>query len=59
MDVCAGIVIVEEAGGCAATGEGERPAFNRPEPVLPRLVAGSASATAKIRELLARLPDGR
>ena len=56
-DVCAGIVIVEEAGGRAVTAHGERPAFNRPEPVLQQLVAGSESSSARIQSLLARLPD--
>jgi len=55
-DVCAGIVLVEEAGGRTATGEGERPVFNRPEPVLQQLVAGSKSSNDRIRTLLARLP---
>ncbi len=55
-DVCAGIVIVEEAGGRTATGEGERPVFNRPEPVLQQLVAGSELSNERIRALLARLP---
>lgn len=55
-DVCAGIVLVEEAGGRTATGQGERPVFNRPEPVLQQLVAGSASSNDRIRTLLARLP---
>ncbi len=54
-DVCAGIVLVEEAGGRIATGQGERPVFNRPEPVLQRLVAGSESSNHRIQALLARL----
>ena len=56
-DVCAGIVLVEEAGGRAMTARGERPAFNRPEPVLQQLVAGSESSSARIQSLLARLPE--
>ncbi len=56
-DVCAGIVIVEEAGGCAMTGKGERPAFNRREPVLQQLVAGSHASNTRIQALLARLPN--
>ena len=56
-DVCAGIVIVEEAGGRTMTGQGERPVFNRREPVLQQLVAGNAVTNARIRTLLARLPD--
>ena len=55
-DVCAGVVIVEEAGGRAVTGNGERPVFNRREPVLPQLVAGSEASNARIQGLLARLP---
>ena len=40
-DVCAGVVLVEEAGGRTMTGHGTRPAFNQREPVLQQLVAGS------------------
>ena len=56
-DVCAGIVIVEEAGGRTMTGYGERPVFNRREPVLQQLVAGSEATNTRIQTLLARLPD--
>ena len=56
-DVCAGIVIVEEAGGRTMTGHGERPVFNRREPVLQQLLAGSEVSNARIKALLALLPD--
>ncbi len=56
-DVCAGIVIVEEAGGRTMTGHGERPVFNRREPVLQQLLAGSEATNARIKALLALLPD--
>lgn len=56
-DVCAGVVIVEEAGGRTMTGEGERPVFNRRQPVLEQLLAGSETSNARIQDLLARLPD--
>ncbi len=56
-DVCAGVVLVEEAGGRTMTGEGEQPVFNRREPVLRQLVAGSGTASARIQELLARPPE--
>lgn len=56
-DVCAGIVIVEEAGGRTMTGHGKRPVFNRREPVLQQLLAGSEASNARIKALLARLPD--
>lgn len=52
-DVCAGIVVVEEAGGCAMAGNGERPAFNRRDPVLPQLVAGSETSCTRVLTLLA------
>ena len=55
-DVCAGVAVVEAAGGWAADGRGERPAFNRPEPVLDRLVAAGAGSHARVRALLARWP---
>ena len=50
------IVIVEEAGGRTMTGNGERPVFNRREPVLQQLVAGSHTSNTRIQALLARLP---
>ena len=56
-DVCAGIAIVEEAGGRTMTGDGRRPVFNRRVPVLQQLVAGSETSNARIRHLLTRLPD--
>ncbi len=56
-DVCAGIVIVEEAGGRTMTAHGERAVFNQREPVLQQLVAGSETSNARIKTLLARLPD--
>ena len=55
-DVCAGVALVEGAGGWAADGRGERPAFNRPEPALDRLVAAGEGSHAKVRALLARSP---
>lgn len=56
-DVCAGIVIVEEAGGRTMTAPGEPAIFNQREPVLQQLLAGSESSNARIQALLARLPD--
>lgn len=56
-DVCAGIVIVEEAGGRTMTGDGRQPVFNRRVPVLQQLVAGSETSNARIQHLLTRLPD--
>ena len=55
-DVCAGIVLVEEAGGRTMTAHGERPVFNQRQPVLQPLVAGSETSNARIKTLLARLP---
>ena len=56
-DVCAGVVIVEEAGGRTMTGCGERPVFNQRQPVLQQLVAGSEAINARIHKLVVRLPD--
>ncbi len=56
-DVCAGIVIVEEAGGRTMTAPGEPAVFNQREPVLQQLLAGSEASNARIQTLLARLPD--
>ncbi len=53
-DVCAGIVIVEEAGGCTMTGNGERPVFNRREPVFQQLVAGSETSNASVASCMNR-----
>ena len=55
-DVCAGVAVVEAAGGWAADGRGERPAFNRSKPVLDRLVAAGKGPRAKVQALLDRSP---
>lgn len=55
-DVCAGLVIVNEAGGDTTTGNGEAPLFNQHDPVLQQIVAGSDVCNAKIRKVLAQMP---
>jgi len=55
-DVCAGVVIVNEAGGDITTGNGDAPLFNQHNPVLQQLVAGSDVCNAKIRKVLAQMP---
>ena len=54
-DVCAGVVIVEEAGGHTTTGNGGAPLFNQHDPVLQQLVAGNDVCNAKIRKVLAQM----
>lgn len=49
-DVCAGMLMVEEAGGRATDGAGNVPAYNRPEPHLRGVVAGSVGAWERIME---------
>ncbi len=52
-DVCAGALIVEEAGGVVIDGDGKRLDFNQPDPLIRGLVASNESLAPGIRELLA------
>ena len=53
-DVVGGVALVTAAGGGAhLPGESDPPRFNRPDPLLPGLIAYPASLEGAIRELLA------
>ncbi|MEX2609447.1 MAG: 3'(2'),5'-bisphosphate nucleotidase CysQ [Gemmatimonadota bacterium] len=58
-DVCAGILLVEEAGGRASDGAGDLPAYNQPDPHLRGVIAGSSAAWELLRERVRALPDRR
>jgi myo-inositol-1(or 4)-monophosphatase len=51
-DVAAGTALVRAAGGVVCLADGSEPAFNKPEPVFPNLVAAGRSA---VRRLLSDL----
>lgn len=52
-DVCAGVLIVEEAGGVVIDWAGRRPSFNQKEPFFRGLIAGNRRLTEEILKRLA------
>ena len=52
-DVCAGVLIVEEAGGVAVDGAGNSLQFNQSEPVFHGLVAANQNLAPEIQQLMA------
>lgn len=52
-DVCAGVMIVEEAGGVAMDGEGESLRFNQSEPLFRGLVASNRELAPAIQQVMA------
>jgi myo-inositol-1(or 4)-monophosphatase len=50
-DICAGVLMVEEAGGTALDGDGKSMMFNREHPKHRGVVAASASLAAGLQEL--------
>lgn len=51
-DVCGGTAILEEAGGFVIDGDGNRPVFNRVEPLMHRLIGGRAGLVRAVRKVL-------
>jgi len=58
-DVCAGMLLVEEAGGRATDATGQARSYNRPDPGLRGVIAGSLVAWERLRERVSALPEGR
>ena len=54
-DVCAGVLIVEEAGGMVLDGEGNRLVFNRPEARYRGVVASNRTLAKSLQRMLARI----
>ncbi len=53
-DVCAGAMIVEEAGGVVVDGDGKDLRFNQPDPLFHGLVASNETLTFGIQKILSR-----
>jgi len=53
-DICAGALIVEEAGGVVVDGDGRSLDFNKAMPTCRGLVASNGSLTEGIREILVK-----
>ncbi|MFQ5850990.1 MAG: 3'(2'),5'-bisphosphate nucleotidase CysQ [Candidatus Binatia bacterium] len=58
-DVCAGAMIVEEAGGVVVDGDGRSLRFNQPDPFYRGLVASNETLTYAIQETLSRSWENR
>ena len=54
-DVCAGVLIVEEAGGMVLDGEGNRLVFNRPEARYRGVVASNRTLAKSLQRMLAQI----
>ena len=55
-DVCAGALLVQEAGGVVTDVAGAELAYNRPDPYVPGIVAGTATAHARLLAASRLLP---
>jgi myo-inositol-1(or 4)-monophosphatase len=51
-DICAGVLILEEAGGQVSNLDGSRVVFNQPKTLLPGLVASNTSLHEQILQLI-------
>lgn len=58
-DICAGVVVVEAAGGVAMDGEGKRLAFNRPAAVYRGVVASNEILAEILGKMLAKILSER
>lgn len=54
-DICAGALIVEEAGGVVLGGDGRRLVFNQPETSYRGLIASNGALTRPLQEMVARV----
>jgi myo-inositol-1(or 4)-monophosphatase len=57
-DVCAGALIVEEAGGVVVDGDGKGLVFNRPETLYRGLIASNEFLTQNLQEIMAKILPG-
>lgn len=55
-DICAGVLIVQEAGGVATDVNGRRPEFNCPDPYVHGTVAAAPSLHGRLVERIRSLP---
>ena len=58
-DVCAGVLIVEEAGGVVVDGSGRELVFNRPDTSYRGIVASNKTLTQNLQEMVAKILSGR
>ena len=58
-DICAGVLIVEEAGGKVSNLDGTTVVFNQPKTLLPGLIASNTLLHEQILGLIGKRPSGR
>ena len=58
-DICAGVLLVEEAGGKVSNLDGTPVAFNQPKTLLPGLIASNTLLHEQILELIGQRTSGR
>jgi myo-inositol-1(or 4)-monophosphatase len=58
-DICAGVLIVEEAGGKVTNLDGTPVIFNQPKTLLPGLIASNCLLHEQILELIGKRPSDR
>jgi myo-inositol-1(or 4)-monophosphatase len=57
-DICAGVLLVTEAGGRVTDARGREPAFNRPEPLVHGVLAAGEYWHTQLLEVISKLPVG-
>jgi myo-inositol-1(or 4)-monophosphatase len=57
-DICAGVLLVTEAGGRVTDARGREPAFNRPEPLVHGVLAAGEYWHTQLLEVISALPAG-
>lgn len=58
-DICAGTLLIREAGGVITDRDGHPLRFNEPDPLRPGLIAANALLHRQLRELIARVETDR
>ncbi len=58
-DICAGVLIVREAGGVVVDGEGKELNFNQPDPLFRKIIASNEILTQAMRGMMSKIMSER